>query len=160
MALRKSLKLICPAACAFCLAVGYALAGKWVALVLVGLVWIAWLFSDNWPPTLLLAASVALAAGGVWAGASPFLMIGAATLALVSWDVMNWEAFLTGELTGEVEARLERTHFAVLGLTVGPSLLLVLVGRLIQVPIPFGVLVFLVLLTFFGVDRLWHLVKK
>src|SRR5271157_3270534 len=80
VALRRLLKLACPAACAACLAAGYAAAGKWLMLAPVALVWLGWMFTASWPPSVLLAACAGLAAGGLWAGASPFLMLPAAAL--------------------------------------------------------------------------------
>jgi hypothetical protein len=159
MVVRKLLKLFCPTACAACLVAGYALTENWMALVPIGLVWAAWLFAVNWPASLLLVASVALAASGLWLGASPFLMIPAAVLSLASWDVVRWNGFLTGDLSSEVEARLERAHYAWLGLTLGLGLLAALGGRLIQFPLPLGGLIVLVLLALLGLDRIWRLLK-
>jgi hypothetical protein len=160
MTMRRLLKQICPTASAACLVAGYALTGTWVALVPVGLVWLAWLFAASWLASFMLAASVALAAGGLWLGASPFLMIPAAALGLASWDLVGWDDFLPSGLSGAVEARLERKHYTCLALALGPSLLVALVGHLLQFPIPFGGLLALALLLFLGVDRIWSLVKK
>jgi hypothetical protein len=160
MTLRKLLKLMCPTACAVCLAAGYAVAGTWIALALVALVWVAWLFTADWPPSVLLAASVGLAAGGLVVGASPVLMITAGSLALASWDVVRWDGFLAGHVSVEIETRLERKHYTSLALAVGAGLLAAIAGRLLHFPLPFVGLVAVVLLAFLGLDRIWRLVEN
>ena len=159
MARRRILKLLYPTACAACLAVGYALAGKWLALALAVIVWLAWRLAGGRMPSVVLAVSVAAAAAGSGLGASPFLMLPAATLALASWDAVRWDAFLAGELPAEVEARLERLHSANLALALGPALLVATAGRLIHFQILFGVLAVLALLALLGLDRLWRLLR-
>lgn len=155
---QRRLKLACSTACALCLAAGFALAGKWVGAGLAGLVWLGWLFAAGWPPSILLTASVALAAGGVWAGAPPLLMLPAATLALAGWDVARWEAFLDGA-SPAVAARSSRRHYACLALALGPALLVAWAGGLVHFQLPFAVLVFLVALALLGLNRLWGLIK-
>jgi hypothetical protein len=120
---------------------------------------LGWVFAANSLPSALLAASVILAAGGLYQGASPFLMLPAAALALASWDLVRWESFLLGDLPAEARARLERKHYASLLLAVGPAWLAGMAGRSIHFPIAFGVLVVLVLLALLVLDRVWKLVK-
>ncbi len=160
MTLHKFLSVLFPTAGAICLAAGYALAGQTIALVCVGLVWLAWLLGTNWPPSVMLVATVGLAAGGLYVGASPFLMLPAATLALVSWDWVRWQGFLGSSLSAEAQHRLEQKHAANLALAVGPALLVALAGRFIHFQIPFGILVALTLLALLGLDRIWTLVKR
>ena len=155
----RLLKFVCPAAFAACLGAGYALAGQWAGLLLAGLIWLAWLFAASWPPSLLLAASVAASAGGVWVGASPFLMIPAATLALASWDLVRWYGFLAGHVPEDVKARLERRHYACLALAIGPALLAAVAGSTLRFELPFGGLVAVVLLALLGLDRLWGRIR-
>ena len=159
MTIHRLLRFLCPAAFAVCLAAGYALAGQWAGLALAGLMLLAWLFAAAWPPALLLAASVAASAGGVWVGASPFLMIPAATLALAAWDLVRWDGFLAGDVPAEVRARLERRHYACLALAIGPALLAAMAGSGLRFELPFGALVAVVLLALLGLDRLWGQTK-
>jgi hypothetical protein len=158
MLARKLLRLLCPTAGAICLAAGYTLAGQGIVVVLVALVWAAWVFAAGWPAGVLLAASVGLVVGGVWVGAAPALMLSAATLALASWDLRRWDSFVAGA-TPAVEARLARGHYACLALALGPAWLVALVGHLIQVQIPFAALVAVALLALVALDRVWRLVK-
>jgi len=155
MALRRLLKLACPTACAVCLAAGYSLARQWLGLGLVVLVWLAWLFAANEPPSIKLIASVGLAAAGLSAGASPLWMLPGAALALASWDLAHWEKSLGGGLPAEAERRLERKHYACLALAVGPALLAAVAGQFIRFQIPFGVLVAVALLALLGLDRIY-----
>ena len=159
MAIHRLLRFACPAALAACVGTGYALAGQWAGPALAGLIWLAWLFAASWPPALLLAVSVAASAGGVWVGASPFLMIPSAALALASWDLVRWDGFLAGAIPAEVKARLERRHYACLALAIGPALLAAVAGSLLRVELPFGGLVAVVLLALLGLDRLWGQIK-
>ncbi len=159
MTRRKLITSLCPTAWAICLAAGFGGVGQWVALVPVALVWLAWVFVATSLPATLLVISVLLAGGGLGLGASPFLMLPAAALALASWDVMRWEGFLGDDLPAEARARLERRHYALLLLAVGPALLAGLAGRLVRLPIGFGVVVVLVLVALVALDRLWSVVK-
>jgi hypothetical protein len=159
MAIHRLLKFACPAAFAACLAAGFVQAGQWAGLPLAGLAWLAWLFAGSWSTSLLLVVSVAMAAGGVWVGASPFLMVPAATLALASWDLVRWAGFLAGEVPGEVKARLERRHYACLALAIGPALLVAEAGSVLRFELPFGGLVAVVLLALLGLDRLWRQIR-
>jgi hypothetical protein len=159
MALRKLLKLACPIACAVCLAAGYASAGQWVGLALAALVWGAWHFGAQWPPTLMLIASVTLAAAGLVVGASALWMLPGAALALASWDLAHWDSFLADDLPAEVESRLERKHYTCLALALVPALLAAAAGQFIRFQIPFGVLVAVALLALLGLDRIWAWVR-
>jgi len=159
MRLRKFLRVIYPIACAACLAAGYALAAQWLALVLAAIVWLAWRLTADRLPSVVLTVSVGAAAAGLVLGASPFLMIVAATLALAGWDAVRWDDFLAGDVSIEVETRLERMHSANLVLALGLALLAAMAGRLIHFQILFGILVGVVLLALLGLDRLWGLLK-
>ncbi len=159
MEMRKLLKLACPIACAVCLAAGYASAGQWLGVPLAALVWAAWHFGAKWPPTLMLIASVVVAAGGLVAGASAQWMVLSTTLALASWDLAHWDSFLVGDMPAEVERRLEQKHYACLALALVPALLVAVAGPSLRLEIPFGILVAVALLALLGLDRIWGWVK-
>jgi hypothetical protein len=159
MTLRKCLKVVCPTACAVCLAAGYVLAGKAAGAAPVALVWLAWLFAARWPTSLMLAASVGLAAAGLCVGASPHLMLPGATLALASWDIARWDSFIASGLSIDIESRLEQKHYTSLALALVPGLLAAMAGQLIHLQIPFGVVVIVALLALLGIDRIWHLAR-
>lgn len=161
MPLRKFLSLVCPMTCASCLAVGYAMAGQWVALVAVLIAFLAWLPARQWLSTWLsssaLVVTVSLAAAGLLAGASPFLMILSATLALASWDLVRFDHTLTGGSSAKTVARLEKKHYESLVLALGTGLLVALTGRMIRFQIPFVGMVILVIFVLFSLDRVWRM---
>ena len=155
MKLPKPQLLIWPTAWALCLAAGYIMIGQWALLVLAGLAWLGWVFTAAGSPSVMLAAVVGLAAAGACAGAPAALTIAGATLALAGWDALRWESFLMEDLPAETRARLGRRHLAWLALALVPGLLAALAGRLLQIQIPFGVLVAMAALAFLGLDRVW-----
>lgn len=140
------------------MAAGYALIGQWGLLALAGLVWLAGVVAARWT-VVVFVVLVGLAAAGACAGAWPSLMIVGATLALASWDLANWEDFVTGSLPAETVARFEWRHYAYLALALGSGLLAAIIGRLVSFQLPFGILVVLAAMVLLGVDQMWRLVK-
>jgi hypothetical protein len=160
MPFRKILSLAIPFTGLACLSVGYAQAGQWLALVAVILPLLAWLFSARWPyrwlPLAGLVLSVSLSGAGLFLGAAPVLMILSATLALAGWDLMLWENDLPADLPAALLSRLAYSHYRALALAVGLGLLAALAGRFLHLQLPFGILIVLILLALFSLERLWH----
>jgi hypothetical protein len=161
MPLRKTLSLVCPLACAACLVVGYALVGQWIAPTAILLTFLLWLFSCRWPSTWLpstaLVISVGLAAAGLMAGASPLLMILGATFALASWDQVLLDHTLTDRSSSAKTIVLfENRHNQGLALALGLGLLIDVTGRMIRFQLPLGVMIILVILVLFSLDRIWR----
>jgi hypothetical protein len=160
MPLRKILSLASPIACAACLAVGYAVAGQWVALAAVSIALLAWLLARRWLSTWLslaaLLISISLAAAGLFTGVSPTLMILSATLALVSWDLALLDHTLAGSSSAQMVTLLEKKLCQSLVLVLGLGLLAAVTGRLIRFQIPLGGMIFLGILVLFSLDRLWR----
>jgi hypothetical protein len=130
-----------------------------VLVALAGVVWVTWLFAGTSVAPFFLAVAVGLAAVGLGLGASPYLMLPGVTLALVSWDLMRWDAFVAGEGLPLNMTRLARKHYAALALALVPSLLIAIVGQQVRFSIPFGVLIGVVALALLGLDRVWRLVR-
>ena len=161
MPLRKTLSLVCSLVCAACLAAGYAMVGQWIALVAILLVFLAWLLARKWPSTWLpstaLVISVGLAATGLFAGAPPLLMILSATFALASWDQVLLDHTLTDRSSSAKTIVLfENRHDQSLAVALGLSLLIAVTGRMIRFQIPLGVMIILVILVLFSLDRIWR----
>jgi hypothetical protein len=144
-------------ACISCLAVGYAIAGQWVALAAVLIVFLGWLrarqWLSSWLPVAALVGAVGLAAAGLLVGAPPVLMILGATLALASWDLVRFDHSVTGDPSAKTIARLEKKHFESLALALGPGLLVAVAGRMIRFQIPTGVMILLVIVALLCLDR-------
>ena len=157
---RKILSLACALACVLCLAAGYAQAGQWLALLGVLPALLAWLAGFKWPqrwlPLAGLLLSICLAAAGLFTGAASVLMILSAAFALAAWDMILWNLSLDASALTDTPALLARSHYISLALAIGAGLLAALGGRLLRLQLPFGVLIFLVLLALLSLERLWH----
>ena len=160
MPFRKTLVLIFPLVCLACLGFGYAQARQWLALAGVLLALLAWLAGAKWPyrwlPLAALLLSLVLSGMGLFIGAPPVLMICSAALALAGWDLLLWEHALPDDLPASMLSRLAYSHYRSLALALVLGLLVALAGRLLRLNLPFGVLIFLVLLSLFSLERLWH----
>jgi len=121
---------------------------------------LAWLFSVRWPhrwlPLIGLLLTVTLSAIGLFISAAPVLMILSAALALAGWDLLLWEQALSGDLPAAALSRLAYSHYTSLAVAILLGLLVTLAGRLLRLQLPFGVLIILVLLVLFSLERLWH----
>jgi hypothetical protein len=160
MPFRKILSLVFPLACIACLAVGYSQAGQWLALTAILLPLVAWFSSLRWPyrwlPLAGLLLSVVLSGAGLFAGASPVLMILSTALALAGWDLLLWDHALPDDLSASMLSRITYSHYSSLALALVFGLLAALAGRLLRIQLPFGVLIFLVILALFSLEGLWR----
>ncbi len=166
MLLRRTISLACPIVCTLCLAAGYAVNG-WGIVVMAGAsTGLAWGLAHKWPATLLpLAAfiiSIAWAAAGLLASAPSLLMILSAAFALASWDlVLFYQSLADNPISSTPTLALfQNRHYRSLALALGLGLLIVLVGRTIQVQISFVIMGLLVLLALFSIDRIWRALKE
>jgi hypothetical protein len=162
--LRKPFLTVCLAVSTLCLAAGYASAGKWVGAVIAILMGAAWLFARKYPdlglPSICLAGSVGLAVVGRLNGAPPLLMICGSGFALAVWDLVLLDNALDGALP-EAQTRLyESRHLQSLALALGFGLLMAFLGRLLTLRTPFVVVMLLVALVIFGLDRAYNYIKK
>lgn len=114
----------------------------------------------GWLPSVLLVMIVCVAVLGVLSGSSPALMIAVSTLALASWEIaeqvaQRWEnhKFHPDHLIKWVPRKLLLT-------SVGMGLLIAEVGLQIQLTVPFGVVIFAVLLILFGFTRFYRVMNK
>lgn len=149
--------------CVTCLAVGYGLVGQWLALSGSLLALPAWLFGYQWRSrSLFLAAllfSVGLAAAGLFAGASPALMMVSATLALAGWDGMLLDLSLADHIPANPVSLFEKNHFQSLALALVSGLLAAIAGQMLRFRIPFGGLVLLVILALLSLERVWRTLR-
>jgi hypothetical protein len=166
MLLRRTTSLACPIVCTLCLAAGHAVNG-WGIVVMAGAsTGLAWGLAKKWPATLLpLAAfviSIAWAAAGLLASASPLLLIVSAAFALASWDLVLFDHILADNPLSSTPtiALFQNRHYRSLALALGLGTLIVLVGRTIQVQISFVIIGLFVLLALFSIDRIWRELKE
>ncbi len=147
-----------------CLMAGYGLAGQWVGVAMALISGMGWLiglkYSESWLPHLCLLMSVGLAVAGCLAGNSPVLMIFGAGAALAAWDALLLDASLGHSSPAAQTRRYEAAHLQLLALAIGSALVAVLAGRWLHFQLPFLVMVVLVVLVVFGIDRVWRYLGK
>ncbi len=160
MQIRKILAILCSGISAVCLLGGYPLPAVWFGIFASFSLFGGWLFLLRRPSNSLsmavLVISVVVAALGLFIGADPLLMIIAATMALASWDLVLFNSSLPGDQSGQSVALLEKVHLGSLGMAIGLGLLVVLAGRFIRLQIPFVVMILLVVLGLFSLERVWR----
>ncbi len=156
--LRKIFRLLALAAGAACLGLGFAGTGQAAFVAAAALVFTGSVLDLRWPtgwlPPSALAASILLAAIGVFTGASTALMVSAATLALAAWDLALLDHALAENPPRQPTARLERRHYQNLALVLGAGLLAALASQGIQFQIPFVLMVALAALVLYFLLRL------
>ena len=165
MLLRRTLSLACPIMCTLCLAAGYAANGWGIGLLAGASTGLAWWLAHKRPATSLpLAAfviSIAWGAAGLLASAPSLLMILSATFALASWDLVLFDHALADNPISSTAtiALFQNRHYRSLALALGLGLLIILIGRTIQVQISFVIMGLFVLLALFSIDRIWRALK-
>ena len=105
---------------------------------------------------------MAWSAAGLLASAPALLMILSATFALASWDLVLFDYSLSDNPISSAATRalFQNRHYRSLALALALGLLIVFVGRTIQVQAPLIIIVLLVLLALFSIDRLWRALKE
>jgi hypothetical protein len=161
MPLRKIVCLVCVASGGIFLGLGYAAVNPWMALGVALTVFSFWGFalwrlSTRW---ILLALLVSLAAAvlGLTAGAVPLDIFFGVSFALADWDLVLLDQSLAGQEPSPAGALLASKHIQSLGLSMGIGGLIYLGGRILHLPVSFGVFLLLAILILFGVDRLWRM---
>ena len=164
MSLRTALFVICLMISVVCLTAGFWIAGKWIGALVAILIGPAWLFArknmDPWLPFICLLASVGLAVAGRLFGAPYFLMILGSALALAVWDLIYLDTALGKNSFGAKTRRYKNKHVQSLVLALGFGLFVALLGRFINIRIPFIVLMLLISFTLFALDRVWRYIKR
>jgi len=164
MALRKTFLVVCLVVLLLCLMAGYGFAGQWIGGVIALTSGLAWLparkYPASWIPHLCLITSVGLAVTGQLTGASPLLMICGSGFALAAWDLILLDGALSTHSVVEQSERYELKHIQSLALALGAGLLVAFLGGMLNLQIPFVVMMLFVALVIFGFDRVWATIKK
>lgn len=109
--------------------------------------------TSQWPTSVILTAYLMIAAGGLLAGHSPYLLIIGSIAALCTWDLALFEQSLAGDQRHVLVSVLEKKHLQSLGLVALVGLILTSAGLVIRLTIHFGVIVLFVLVALFGLER-------
>jgi hypothetical protein len=164
MNLRKNLFILCLVTVTLCLVASYLILGNWLGLVIALLTGFTWWFARKYPasglPLLCLLASICLAVAARLMGSPAWLTICSAGFALVVWDLLLLDVALEGNSFTEQTRQYENKHLQSLSLTLVFGLLAALLGRLLNFQPPFALLILLVALVAFGLDRVWGYLKK
>ena len=164
MALRKIAFVICLVILILSLVSGYIIAGQWIGAVIAIIIGSAWLLAKKYPDSSLLficlLLSVCLAVAGRLIGSPPLLMICSSGAALVVWDLLFLDRALGKRTLEEQTRRFEHQHLQSLMIAVGVGLLMAFFGRLLNLQLPFAILIFFVALATLGLDRVWGYLKK
>ena len=142
------------------LSVSFYFNGYWVIFPLLGgLICFSFItnkITDDWPDILLLGIVLFCAAAGLLWGVSQWMMLSAGVFALLSWDLkMLFDKVKMQPASPGLE-QLIKKHLQTLLFATAAGWLLVLLGSGIHFKFPFAVMALLVLIIFFGIDRLVH----
>ena len=137
-----------------CLTAGYIIAGFWPIIPVLLAIFLFWLYvrrrSAFWSASILLLASVLLAAIGITIGLSLILMLVACSAALISWDLIQFNHRMVESSLHAADALVEKYHIQSLAFAASAGLLLALIGSSINLNLPFAVIVLLALTTVGG----------
>jgi hypothetical protein len=164
MIFRKTAFVTCLIVSVLCLAAGYWITGQWIGAVIAIAIGLGWLLARKYPlpelQLICLLASVGMAAIGRLTGSPPLLMICGSGTALAVWDLLLLDVALEGSSSGEQAHQYENNHLQSLILALGLGLFLAFLGRVVTLDIPFVLLVPLIALAVFSLDRVWGYIKK
>jgi len=145
---------ICLAISTVCLSAGYLSTGYWQMLFVFPTLVLIWYFvvkySVFWSASIFLVVYVLLAAIGIFADLSRFLMLIASTTALASWELMQFNQKKIENSYLKSNHLLEKNHMKTLALATSTGLVLVLISSSISLELPFIVTSILVLILFGG----------
>ena len=165
MPVRRTLSLAGAGLAVVCLVAGFAANSAGLALaagISTGLMWLlGYKRPASWPPSVALVIAVIWGAAGVLSDAQPGLMILSTMLALAGWDLMLLDQALSGSInSADQTIRLfEQQHYQSLGLALGLGGLIILAGQLIQIEIPLGGMIVLVVIAVVSLERIWHALR-
>jgi hypothetical protein len=164
MSLQKASFFICVIISALCLTTGYGVTAQWIGALVSILMVPVWLlarkYPSSWLPPICLLVSVCLAVVGKLTGAPSLLMIFGSGFSLAVWDLISLKAALGSNSSGEQTRQYENGHLRSLALALGSGLLVSSLGRLLNLQIPFIVLMLFTALALFGLDRVWVYIKR
>ena len=161
---RRTFFFICLAVSMLCLTVGYAIVGEWIGAVIAMVTGLAWLLARKYPdsglPFICLVVAICLAVVGLLKGSPSLLMICGSGFALAVWDLITLDHALGGNSLEVQTRQYESKHLQSLALVLGSGLLMAILGRLLNLQIPFVMLMLFVAMVVFGLDRAYGLIKK
>lgn len=146
------------------LAVGAVAAQNWTfglaVLPIAALDGLSRRFGWSWCPTALLLVYIALAAGALFIGFPPALMIAGAAAALFHWELSDpFPREVSGEVMSQ-ESLFYRQRLRYLSISIAVGLALAEVGLFLEIDLPFAGAVLAALILLFSLYRLFILRPK
>lgn len=133
---------------AILLAGGYGLGGSWLGVWAVLIMMASWFacrtYDFRWMPSVLLIVYTGIAAAGILTTVSPALMIAGSAFALAGWELADQGAG-QGEPSTALRNLYQREHLKLALMSIGLGLLVAESGLLVQIAIPFGLLLLIAL---------------
>jgi hypothetical protein len=152
------------AASVTCLAAAYGTAGLWVPVCLMPLPGVLLLFHQRihggWAPPVFLALMMCASASGALAGAPALLLIPGSAFALAAWDLADFSRSVHSSGSRRTSAALARRHAASLVRAIGLGLLAACGGAFLSFPLPFVMLLFLVILDLLCLGLAFRAIRK
>ncbi len=164
MAPRKTLFAVCLIGSVLCLTAGYGMTGQWPGAVATIITCPAWLLSrkypTSWLPIICLLLCIFLAVAGILSGSVSLLMICSAGFSLAVWDLVLLDRKLGNRPSDEQTRQYENKHVRSLAPALAAGLLAGFLGHLFVFQIPFALVVILIAVVLFGLDRTWAYMRK
>lgn len=164
MSFRKALFVICLIISVLCLASGYGIAGYWIGAAITILLGPAWLFARKYPASSLSTACLSISVGVAVVGSlmecPPLFMIFGSTAALAVWDLILLDSDVGITSSVEPTRLFENRHLQSLLMALGFALLAIVLGRFVNIQLPFIVLLLSLAFILFALDRVWGYIKK
>jgi len=157
--LRSYVFFISLAMMVICHTAAFFLIGEWIGLISALGLGVLWFLihkrNNRWLPHVLLILSLAVSAAAIISGGYPLFGMAGSVFALVVWDTHQLICDLHGIPQTETISRFEQHHLRSLALAMGVGLSIAIIGRFINLKVPFILLFAIILLILFGLDRLW-----
>ncbi len=157
--LRKALRIASSIAGTACLVSGFVSARQWELMAGALVIFMGCIFDLKWPSgwisPVALVVSVGISAAGLFTNAPAWLMLLASTFALATWDLALLDHALADNLPTATTVLLEKRHYQNLAIITGSGVLVMLAGQVIQLPIPFVIMMALVIVLLYSLLRLW-----
>jgi hypothetical protein len=164
MALSKTFFSVSVVLSALCLAAGYAVTGQWFGVVIAIMTGPGWVLTRKYPasspPFFCLSVVIVLAVIGSLTGSPSSLMIFSSVAALAAWDLLFLDVAMVSNSHTAQTRQYEIKHLQSLALALGFGLLAAFLGGLLHLQISFVMLILIIALVVFGLERVWGYVKK
>ena len=132
-----------------------------IGVALLGLAWIAaYARGVSWVSNLAFALFVFISIVGIWAKISPWLAFICIASSLTAWDLIAFIQRLALTADKADSQKMERAHFARLGLVIGLGALGYVAVNQMRVNLTFGGAAILALLVIWGVSALIYSLRS